>query len=645
MSRTSYFNKTVFQKNITRFFPVWFLYTVLILLMGPAQAMQENTPFVAARNLLNLYGSYGAVELGYGFLTAFLLFSYLFSARTANMYHSFPVRRETYFFTNVITGLLFDWVPNALAAVICAAFSPAEPVVAALWFLVRSLEYLLGFAVAVLAIHCAGNFIGAGLLTLVLHAGLPAGEYLVRHILTRLLYGMPSADGAWTEKIAPAYWLFDRTLLSIDYSYLDYDALPDSLLSYIVVGWGHIAILAAYCVLCLGLALLLYRRRPMESAGDIVAFPKSGSVFKYVFALGCALVFGSALVDIVFPSLLSSNWIRSPWKILLCLCAAGAVGYFAAEMLLEKSIRVFRPRYLARCAGVVAFLCACVLTVHFDPAKLQEKVPGWTEVASVQLGIGQYSDAAAPEITDEETIREVVALHQIFVDNREEIQDRLDGVSAVLVENGEATGMAVDTEAVAYHGDDISNVTICYQLKDGSALTRRYRLRTSVYLPDIENLGQRLDAILNRQDYMEARFFAYSDLQTGDDPWAALRESVASGWVQFYEANGVIMADAANLSDLEAQGLVDALQADLKDKALPEVVTDAFAPGSWQESPILGQIVLNVNQQNPEKEVLISSVFYIDFSAESENILAYLESLGIAPGETEAGDNWGSTAQ
>lgn len=34
-SKTSFFNKTVFEKNIKLFWPLWALYMIILLLMGP----------------------------------------------------------------------------------------------------------------------------------------------------------------------------------------------------------------------------------------------------------------------------------------------------------------------------------------------------------------------------------------------------------------------------------------------------------------------------------------------------------------------------------------------------------------------------------------------------------------------------------
>lgn len=41
-SKTSYFNETVFWKNITHFWPVWLIYTILLLCMVPLRLLVNS---------------------------------------------------------------------------------------------------------------------------------------------------------------------------------------------------------------------------------------------------------------------------------------------------------------------------------------------------------------------------------------------------------------------------------------------------------------------------------------------------------------------------------------------------------------------------------------------------------------------------
>lgn len=99
-SKTSYFNPTLFWKNITRFWPLWALYGVIWLLVLPLKGLND------LRHGAWSYGGEGAwgfheqmLELSalsigmavvFGLLAAMALFSYLYHSRSACMIHSLP---------------------------------------------------------------------------------------------------------------------------------------------------------------------------------------------------------------------------------------------------------------------------------------------------------------------------------------------------------------------------------------------------------------------------------------------------------------------------------------------------------------------------------------------------------------------------
>ena len=109
-SKTSFFNKTVFKKNLTRFAPVMAVYT-LCLILGMMMLYQINeemgrTFWFASRIAGNLQ-LMGLVNLLFAPLVAMLLFGDLYNSRMCNALHAMPMRRETLFLTNVVSGLLF----------------------------------------------------------------------------------------------------------------------------------------------------------------------------------------------------------------------------------------------------------------------------------------------------------------------------------------------------------------------------------------------------------------------------------------------------------------------------------------------------------------------------------------------------------
>ena len=117
-SKTSFFNKTVFKKNLTRFAPVWGVYTLCLVLGVFLLYSNGGTAkqFHFARNMADMVQVMAVVNLGYALIVAQLLFGDLYNSRMCNMLHAFPLRRESWFVTNIVTGLVFSLVPTLVMA-------------------------------------------------------------------------------------------------------------------------------------------------------------------------------------------------------------------------------------------------------------------------------------------------------------------------------------------------------------------------------------------------------------------------------------------------------------------------------------------------------------------------------------------------
>ena len=105
--KTSFFNPTVLRKDVTRFAPLWGLYTVFMLMVVFLLGLDENEPARFASIAPNITQAMGAVNCVYGGLCALLLFGDLFTSKMAGMLHAMPMRREGWFLTHFTAGMLF----------------------------------------------------------------------------------------------------------------------------------------------------------------------------------------------------------------------------------------------------------------------------------------------------------------------------------------------------------------------------------------------------------------------------------------------------------------------------------------------------------------------------------------------------------
>lgn len=118
-SKTSCFNGTLLRKDLCRFWPLWCAYLAVWLVAVPLNqfltlfgtSVRYYTPIqlvdAAVSNLLSMGTEMGLwMGLVFGCFFAMALFSYLCSARSVGMMHSFPIRREGLFFTHYLAGCI-----------------------------------------------------------------------------------------------------------------------------------------------------------------------------------------------------------------------------------------------------------------------------------------------------------------------------------------------------------------------------------------------------------------------------------------------------------------------------------------------------------------------------------------------------------
>lgn len=143
-SKISFINKTMLQKNVKLYWPIWTLYTIVLLLNGPFSMWSrfKSAEFIYGTNwhkyMLDIMSPAISMEADMIFIfvmalvTGMAMFSYLYNSRACNMIHAMPVTRRQLFSTNVLTGLLFMWIPQIvkyiMSFVICISYGNTKVV-------------------------------------------------------------------------------------------------------------------------------------------------------------------------------------------------------------------------------------------------------------------------------------------------------------------------------------------------------------------------------------------------------------------------------------------------------------------------------------------------------------------------------------
>ena len=224
-SRISFFNIHVLKKNMTRFAPVWILFTVAEVLCVLALGAEESGWY--AREIMNLMGPVAIFHCGYALIVAACLFGDLFDSRLCNGLHAMPMRREGWLITNLVSGFLFALIPAVVTGGVTAALLGEYAWIALVWQGTSLLQFFFFFGLAVFSAMCAGKRLGMIAIYGILNF-LSVLIYLVATtIYEPMLYGVVFTND-WFNLFSPLVKIASHTYLEGSY---------DKILGFVFLGW------------------------------------------------------------------------------------------------------------------------------------------------------------------------------------------------------------------------------------------------------------------------------------------------------------------------------------------------------------------------------------------------------------------------
>ena len=500
-SGTSYFNMTLFRKNLARFWPIWGLYALIWVVLLPAGVLLRRDVWDKGNAwefpLVLLDGSRNmALVLAFlfGILCAMAVFSYLYSARSVGMLHALPMRREGLFLTNYLSGLAFLWVPNFAVFLLALAAEALNGTVVFsslfTWLVVTCLLCLFFYSFAVFCAMFTGHILALPAFYLILNFLASVITYLLESIAREFLFGFNGA--VWAEKWA--MW-FTPSLKLLRSTGLDYTGSTPR-----YYGLGLVTLYALIGLVLAGIALAVYHRRQLERAGDVITVGWVRPVFRYGMALCWAIALGAFFYSIFYTLLPRGAWTLLGWMLLW-----GAFGCFVADTLLQKRFWVFKTSWKG-CVIFLVCLVAAMTTLELDLLGFERRVPDAAQVKTVEIsGISSAPYDSADYLdfstSDPQTIEEITSLHSSITDRKDELE-------AV-----QASGISTESWISQSNGLDLqvetsTSVRLCYELTDGTVLERRYDLPIRQEdLEDASSPAARLDRLINQPQVTSEIYF------------------------------------------------------------------------------------------------------------------------------------------
>ena len=490
-SVTSYFNRELLRGALQRTWPLWAAYTLIWLLLLPVTLFirLSDRHIVYSRPTL----SYELLSTGlptgvmmaavFGIFFAMAMFAYLTNSRATNGMHAMPIRREGLFLTHYLAGLFCQvvtlLVSFALAALVTAAFGVFDGYAVGMGLLLCVLLVLFFYSFGVLCMVCVGQILAGAVFYGILNFLFVGMEVLLRSFAGNFLYGYDGRSSAFsTAPLSPPVEI--ASSLSVSYVYDGIDPIGVRVL-YL----GTFAAYAAAGLVLAALALLLYRKRRSEMTGNTVAIGWLRPVFKYGVALCSAFSLGQLLSYFVFELTDSTYTAGALIGTIACMIFAGLIGYYAAEMLLKKSFRVFKTSWKGALA-TSAVLILIGLSFPLDLTGYQSRVPEQSDIVSATVDLYGGNVSGSFNLSGQESIALLRDAH-----------------CAVITDKARQT--EYNRRYVPFDGDTCM-LRITYELADGTELFRSYDLSTDeALLSDPSSPESALTKLANCTEITRAR--------------------------------------------------------------------------------------------------------------------------------------------
>lgn len=466
-SKISFFNRTIFQKNLVIFWPIWVGYLIFELLTRPgtlwvtytriyneAAGSVGNNAYntfegqISVSNLLEALKNVLVPETMIltvcvvAVISGMALFHYLCIPRISNMVHAFPVTRLELFGTNVANGLLFLMFPQLISFLammaVCLSFGMMHVEYLGIFLLMQFCADLIMFSIVAFCAMISGQMFGIPLFFLAVNGLWVMLRLITEMVIEEFSYGIVgAASDSPGDVLSPLYFL----MMSVGA-----EGIYDKNYNLTAIRFTHGGYLAAYLLPAAVIyvaAYLFYRNRELENAGDLVTVDFVRPIFRWGVAFFGAYFLG-AMGSIVFvENFVGEGYIRLSYALPTAM-VCGSVSFFLAWMLLEKSFHVLKKRTVIECCCFECALLVSVVVLSFWEQRIERIVPLPEEIREVTVTMDLETRM------EPEDYAGVVELHRAILGN-----------------------------ARWYHrGGDIfsrnETISFRYQLKNGEMLRRNY---------------------------------------------------------------------------------------------------------------------------------------------------------------------------
>lgn len=446
-SERTFFNKAIYKRALSRFWIIGAAYAVVLcfltLMCGRYFNFdtKEIAEYVSYSILSNLTRREIVAAAAAAVVMAIAVHGWMFRKTSAAYISALPVTREALLISSMLAALTLLILPCIIAMLVSLLLYGGT---SSLWS-----SCLLCSAVAVVLMNIAffglasfctvftGNAAVLPALYVIALYGFVGIEVVIRYIAEFLLFGV-RGTGWELAILSPLYYFFNNYVGS--YSY----ALPLT------------AIYAAAGVILAGLAVIFFRHRRMEAAGEVVAVPVLRPLFRWglaaVGALGMALLILKTVFDVGAYGAGNRGTPARVAILLLAMLFGAAVGWFGADALMRKTLRVF-DRHWKGLGVFCALLCALVIGCELDVFGIERYQPDVDEIGYASVnGWGEYDET---RIMQPENLEALLSLQKDIIANKKAYESKqAPGIFPLTIEYYDTNGKLLARRVYTYTTDE-----------------------------------------------------------------------------------------------------------------------------------------------------------------------------------------------
>ena len=510
-SERTFFNKAIYKRALSRFWLIGAAYAAVLcfltLMCGRYFNFdtKEIAEYVSYSILSNLTRREIVAAAVAAVVMAIAVHGWMFRKTSAAYIAALPVTREALLISSLLAGLTLLILPCIIAMLVSLLlYGGAGPLWTPYLLCSAAAVVLMNIAFFGLASFCTvftGNAAVLPALYVIALYGFVGIEVVTRYIAEFLLFGV-RGTGWELAVLSPVYYFSNNYVGS--YSQM----LPLS------------ATYAAAGVILAGLAVIFFRHRRMEAAGETVAVPALRPLFRWglaaVGALGMALLILKTVFNVGSHAAENDGTPARVAILLLAMLFGAAVGWFGAEARMRKTLRVF-DRHWKGLGVFCALLCALVVVTELDVFGVERYQPDVDEIGYAAVyGWGEYDET---RIMQPENIEKLLSLQKDIIANKKAYENQ--------------------------NGIDTFPLTIEYYGTDGKLLARRvYTYATDEYIPYVTG-GNYNVGFLTENDAISRNVRQYEELLNSRElmeeralfPCDRSETAVFSASIQWYVSN------------------------------------------------------------------------------------------------------------